>query len=46
MRRIEAIATALGKLRVLDLTNDTVRQALAKAKDAASLFAGKFANDY
>ena len=37
-RRIESVAEALGKLRVLDLTIEEVRQAIASAKDAAGLF--------
>jgi hypothetical protein len=45
-RRIESVAEALGKLRVLDLTNDKVREAIASAKDAASLFSGTLAGDY
>lgn len=45
-RRIEAVAEALGKLRVLDLTNNEVRQAIALAKDATSLYSGALATDY
>jgi len=45
-RRIESVAEALGKLRVLDLTRADVRQSIANAKDAASLFAGGLAQDY
>jgi type III restriction enzyme len=45
-RRIESVAEALGKLRVLDLTNDDVRKGIAAAKDAASLFSGGLARDY
>ncbi len=45
-RRIESIAEAMGRLRVLDLTNDDVRKGIAAAKDAASLFAGGLARDY
>lgn len=45
-RRIESVAEAMGKLRVLDLTNEEVRKAIADAKDAASLFAGPLARDY
>jgi hypothetical protein len=45
-RRIESVAEALGKLRVLDLTSDKVRDAIASAKDAASLFSGTLARDY
>lgn len=45
-RRIEAVAESKGKLRVLDLTNKDVRDGIAAAKDAASLFAGALAKDY
>ncbi|NOU12624.1 MAG: DEAD/DEAH box helicase family protein [Methylococcaceae bacterium] len=45
-RRIESVAEALGKLRVLDLTNADVRKSIAAAKDAASLFNGELARDY
>lgn len=45
-RRIESVAETMGKLRVLDLTDDKVREAIAAAKDAASLFAGTLAKDY
>lgn len=45
-RRIESIAEAMGKLRVLDLTNDDVRKAIAAATDAISLFTGGLARDY
>lgn len=45
-RRIESVAEALGKLRVLDLTNEDVRKGIAVAKDAASLFKGELARDY
>jgi len=45
-RRIESVAEAMGKLRVLDLTNEDVRKSIADAKDAASLFAGGLAKDY
>ena len=45
-RRIESVAEAMGKLRVLDLTNANVREAIAAAKDAASLFTGALARDY
>lgn len=45
-RRIESVAEALGKLRVLDLTNEDVRKGIAAAKDATSLFAGALAKDY
>jgi type III restriction enzyme len=45
-RRIESVAEAKGKLRVLDLTNQDVRKAIAAANDAANLFAGELARDY
>ena len=45
-RRIESVAEAKGKLRVLDLTNEDVRKAISNAKDAVSLFSGTMASDY
>ena len=45
-RRIESVAEAVGKLRVLDLTSQKVRTAIAAATDAASLFSGSLASDY
>ena len=45
-RRIESVAEAMGKLRVLDLTNEGVRKSIRVAKDATSLFAGGLATDY
>lgn len=45
-RRIESVAEAMGKLRVLDLTKRDVRAAIAGAKDAMSLFCGTLASDY
>jgi hypothetical protein len=45
-RRIESVAKALGRLRVLDLTDDAVRQAIASATDAAALFVGALVRDY
>lgn len=45
-RRIESVAEAKGKLRVLDLTSAEVRRGIAMAKDAASLFGGILARDY
>ncbi len=45
-RRIESVAEAMGKLRVLDLKNEDVWKGIAAAKDAASLFAGALARDY
>ena len=45
-RRIEAVAEASGKLRVLDLTRPDVRQAVLYSTSAKSLFEGLLANDY
>lgn len=45
-RRIESVAEAMGKLRVLDLTNEDVRNAIAAASDATTLFSGVLASDY
>jgi type III restriction enzyme len=45
-RRIESVAEALGKLRVLDLTNEDVRKGIATAVDAVSLFNSGLARDY
>jgi len=45
-RRIEAVAEASGKLRVLDLTRADVRQAILGAPSAKSLFEGLMAADY
>jgi type III restriction enzyme len=45
-RRIESVAEVKGKKRVLDLTREDVRQAIAGAKDAAGLFVGTLASDY
>ena len=45
-RRIEAVAEASGKLRVLDLTRTDVRQAVLDASSAKRLFEGLFAADY
>jgi len=45
-RRIESVAHAMGKLRVLDLTNEDVRNAIAAASDATTLFSGVLASDY
>jgi hypothetical protein len=36
----------MGKLRVIDLTNEDVRKSIASAMDAASLFLGGLAKDY
>lgn len=45
-RRIESVAEAKGKLRVLDLKREEVRQAIATADDADKLFGGTLAQDY
>lgn len=45
-RRIESVAEAGGRLRVLDLTRVDVRAAVATATSAKSLFEGVLANDY
>lgn len=45
-RRIESIAEASGKLRVLDLTRPEVRQAIKDATSAKGLYEGVLASDY
>lgn len=45
-RRIESIAEAGGKLRVLDLTRPDVRVAIKSATSARSLFESTLASDY
>lgn len=45
-RRIDAVAEALGKLRVLDLTAAEVREAIKDAKTAKALYEGPLATDY
>lgn len=45
-RRIESIAEVDKKLRVLDLTREDVRKAIADARDASGLYRGEFASDY
>lgn len=45
-RRIETIAETGGKLRVLDLTNAEVRQAIMEATSAESLYKSAVAGDY
>ncbi len=45
-QRIEGVAKAGDKLRVLDLTRDTVRKAIAEATDAKALYEGAHASDY
>lgn len=45
-RRIESVAEADGKLRVLDLGRSAVREAIARATDAKSLYTSDLADDY
>ena len=45
-RRIEAVAETGGKLRVLDLTRDDVRQAVMGAASAEGLYKSAVAGDY
>lgn len=45
-RRIESVAEALGKLRVLDLTRADVRKAIKTAASARGLYESVLANDY
>lgn len=45
-RRIECVAEAVGKLRVLDLTRPDIRMAINEASSAKSLFEGALAKDY
>ena len=45
-RRVEAIAEVGGKLRVLDLANADVHQAVVKATSAESLYKSAMAGDY
>lgn len=45
-RRIESVAEANGKLRVLDLTQAEVRAAIKEATKAKSLYEGTLASDY
>lgn len=47
-RRIEAVAEVKGKLRVLDMTDAKVREAVAFAKldEVKSLYSGTLARDY
>lgn len=44
--RIEAVAEARGRLRVLDMTRAEVRQAVNEAMSAESLYIGAVAGDY
>ncbi len=45
-RRIESVAEAYGKLRVLDLKRSEVRQAIGGATSAKGLYEGALAKDY
>lgn len=45
-RRIEAVAAMGGKLKVLDLTNAKVQEAVRTANDAAALYGDLLARDY
>lgn len=45
-RRIESIAEVDRKLRVLDLTRDDVRQAIALTQNVAGLYRSDLASDY
>jgi hypothetical protein len=45
-RRIEAVAEAGGRLRRLDMTRQDVRDAVANAASAESLYAGEMGGDY
>ncbi len=45
-RRVEVVAEAGGRLRVLDLTRADVRKAVAEANDAKSLYESTLAGDY
>lgn len=45
-RRIESVADVNGTLRVLDMTRESVRAAISKARDAKSLYSGKLASNY
>ena len=45
-RRVESIAEVDKKLRVLDLTREDVREAIARARDAGELYRGALASDY
>lgn len=45
-RRIESVAEADGKLRVLDIGRPAVREAIAQAKNAKALYTSDLADDY
>lgn len=45
-RRIESVAQVDGKLRVLDIGQAAVREAITRATDAKSLYASELAYDY
>ena len=46
VRRVEAVALIGGKYRVLDLTEQNVREAVAAAGSAEQLYASNLATDY
>lgn len=45
-RRIESVADVNGKMRVLDMTKESVRKAVSEARDAKSLYSGDSASNY
>ena len=45
-RRIESVAETSGKLRVLDITKSTVREAIRDAQSARALYESDLASDY
>ena len=45
-RRVRAVAEVGGKLRVLDLTNDEVREAILSAESAKNLYESALAGDF
>ena len=45
-RRIESVAEVKGKLRVLDMTDGKVREAVKQAQEASSVFLSPLADDY
>jgi hypothetical protein len=45
-RRVEVLAEVGGKMRLLDLTREDVRQAVAQARNAESLYKSAVAGDY
>lgn len=45
-RRVEAVAEVKGKLRMLDMTDENVRNAVKQTEDVKSLYAGTLTRDY